>query len=1066
MKKKKLFLGLALSLGLFALASCNTTNNPSQSSSTTPAEATTGQSGTQGASTQGEATSGEQTSGGAESSQAVQKFTITYNANGHGTAPAALADVAAYPETLPTLTEEGYQFMGWATTATAIEANVTAGAAITDDVTLYAVWVERPTYASISAKDGVILTTKFDEAESVIKNTYQGYNPGMTGFYVSSFPKSGVDDSGNAYTTEGCSVTVAGGKAVATDGSTTATTALTAELGFIYEGVVEGTMKYTPTQTEDKTNSGWSMVQFLGYQSFSEDASTLFSLRTNGDKKLQLHFKYKVNDTDTSASDVFKGTAFAYTPGTEYEIYWKYDFATSSITIRIDNTVIVENEVLPEALRPVFFAGVKFITAESDTKRGFKLTDFAVAQTSTMTLDEVKAYMTSILDESVAAIDMSLYTFIASDIQTGVQATKAAITAATSKDEAFGAVMEGMMSLFDSQYFLTDAQYKEKVIQEAQYAKSQMSQNYTVNADAFNAAFDTCIATITAATTKAEVDGAKTTLVNTVNAIDSDAKIRGVAMTEYTTYYGAKTDELTALYQESTIDATKLAAATAELTAISTEYIGTEDNPGTLMICSMDTLDAKLAEAKGELDKVVNKYSFSLEDYEATLVTAFNTYKATQLEASGFDEQADGTLYSGVNSLTIDFTSVTDSDEADQALVEAKAQADAVIALYAYKYNSTDGIEKQFYDYVTSKVATLKISQATYEADYKDLMDGVVDDFDTALFAAISTTASDGVLTAYEETVDNLIADIKAATEVIVTFKNGDTTVDTADVLVGGKATRPAEDPTQDGYVFKGWFAEEACTTAFDFDNTTITTATTIYAGWYDKITPTTTSIIFDNTYSTSPTSSSPLNVKDSSNIIQVYSNNSSDKWDTSYSGLKFNGATKNSRYIKIVATQTTTITFVGTGGGNARHIELASNYGSASTIESATCKPLPKASDAAQTTLTFNVNAGTYYLNASGSIYITSLSASVGIEATITGITADAQANAGSIAVSNVKLFDNATAPNEIAITTGYTVEVRNSADQVVENSGLTDGETYTVIVKFGSYTKYTTTVTMPAVA
>ena len=143
------------------------TNNPSQSSSTTPAESTTGQSGTEGASTQGEATSGEQTSGGAESSQAVQKFTITYNANGHGTAPAALADVNAYPETLPTLTEEGYQFMGWATTATAAEANVTAGAAITADVTVYAVWVERPTYASISAKDGAILASKFDEAESV-----------------------------------------------------------------------------------------------------------------------------------------------------------------------------------------------------------------------------------------------------------------------------------------------------------------------------------------------------------------------------------------------------------------------------------------------------------------------------------------------------------------------------------------------------------------------------------------------------------------------------------------------------------------------------------------------------------------------------------------------------------------------------------------------------------------------------------------------------------------------------------------------------------------------------------
>ena len=83
----------------------------------------------------------------------------------------------------------------------------------------------------------------------------------------------------------------------------------------------------------------------------------------------------------------------------------------------------------------------------------------------------------------------------------------------------------------------------------------------------------------------------------------------------------------------------------------------------------------------------------------------------------------------------------------------------------------------------------------------------------------------------------------------------------------------------------------------------------------------------------------------------------------------------------------------------------------------------------------------------------------------TITGITASAQANAGSIAVSNVKLFDNAAIPNEIAITTGYTVEIRNSSNEVVANENLAMGETYTVIVKFGSYTKYTTTVTMSAV-
>jgi len=55
-------------------------------------------------------------------------------------------------------------------------------------------------------------------------------------------------------------------------------------------------------------------------------------------------------------------------------------------------------------------------------------------------------------------------------------------------------------------------------------------------------------------------------------------------------------------------------------------------------------------------------------------------------------------------------------------------------------------------------------------------------------------------------------------------------------VLAGEKAKQPTTDPTKandatNSYTFAGWFKDEACTQAFDF-NTAISAATVIYAGW------------------------------------------------------------------------------------------------------------------------------------------------------------------------------------------------------------------------------------------
>ena len=68
--------------------------------------------------------------------------------------------------------------------------------------------------------------------------------------------------------------------------------------------------------------------------------------------------------------------------------------------------------------------------------------------------------------------------------------------------------------------------------------------------------------------------------------------------------------------------------------------------------------------------------------------------------------------------------------------------------------------------------------------------------------------------------------------EYTVTFDAGDG-IETVSQQVseGDKAARPA-DPKRDGYTFDGWFKDEACRQAWDFDTDIVTEDITLYAGW------------------------------------------------------------------------------------------------------------------------------------------------------------------------------------------------------------------------------------------
>lgn len=73
----------------------------------------------------------------------------------------------------------------------------------------------------------------------------------------------------------------------------------------------------------------------------------------------------------------------------------------------------------------------------------------------------------------------------------------------------------------------------------------------------------------------------------------------------------------------------------------------------------------------------------------------------------------------------------------------------------------------------------------------------------------------------------------------VVTFVTGETDSQEFQIVAyGQKAMKPEENPTRSGYTFGGWYADAECTTAFDFENTTITSDTSIYAKWDVKTSP------------------------------------------------------------------------------------------------------------------------------------------------------------------------------------------------------------------------------------
>ena len=157
------------------------------------------------------------------------------------------------------------------------------------------------------------------------------------------------------------------------------------------EGVVEFTSTFTMSSSADK----WTFFKIFGTDSAKTINNEVFGLRTLGGV-----IKYRLD----AGSEQDAQTSIKYADNTSYQLYVKYDFSTSKLSIEINGQVIVSEL----AISFNSIGDFRFVTSDSNY-RTFSIDNIAVNYTES-TVEEYKTMMMDRFQAILATYDASKYT--------------------------------------------------------------------------------------------------------------------------------------------------------------------------------------------------------------------------------------------------------------------------------------------------------------------------------------------------------------------------------------------------------------------------------------------------------------------------------------------------------------------------------------------------------------------------------------------------------------------------------------------------------------------------------